>query len=162
MRAGKRKTTDGKTERGSAAIELALVMCLFCPIVLFGTSDLAAVSYYSIEVASAAHVGAMYGMRSTTYASQTSSIQTTAQAEAPDFGTNLTVTPTIFYACSSAISGTQYTTSSAATSACTGAGNHALEFLKVTATATVTAPFQIPKIASSYTLTGTSIMEVQE
>ena len=137
-------------------------MCLFCPIALFGTSDLATISYYSIEVASAAHVGALYGMRSTTYASATSNIQAAAQAEAPDFGSNLTVTPTIFYACSSAINGTQYTTLASANTACTGSGNHALEFLQVVATVTVAAPFKLPALASSYNMTGTSIMEVQE
>jgi Flp pilus assembly protein TadG len=149
-------------ERGDAAIELAIVMALFCPLALLGTSDLAEVSYYSIEVASAAHVGALYGMRSTTYASANSSIIAAAQAEASDFGTNLTVTPTVFYACANSISGTQYTTSSAATSACTGTGNHALEFLQVTATNVYAAPFHLPGLPTSYTLTGTSIMEVEE
>jgi Flp pilus assembly protein TadG len=154
--------TGRQGERGSAAIELALVMCIFCPIALFGTSDLATISYDSIEISSAAHVGALYGMRSTTYASATANIQAAAQAEAPDFGANLLVTPTIFYACSNAISGTQYTTLASANNACTGAGNHSLEFIQVVATVTVPAPFQLPALATSYNMSGTSIMEVQE
>jgi Flp pilus assembly protein TadG len=161
LKTGK-KVKGREGERGSAAIELALVMCFFCPILIFGTSDIATISYYSIEVASAAHVGALYGMRSTTYASYTTAMQTAAQAEAPDFGTNLVVTPTIFYACANAVNGTQYTTLSAANTACTGAGNHSLEFIKVVATVTVPAPFQLPALATSYNMTGTSIMEVQE
>jgi len=154
--------TETDSERGSAAIELAIAICIFCPVVLFGTADLAAVSYDSIEVTSAAHVGATYGMRSATYASSTAAIQTAAQNEAADFGSNLTVTPTIFYACALTINGTQYSTQSAATSACTGAGNHVLEFLQVNTSVTVNAPFHLPAIATSYTLHGQAIMEVEE
>ncbi|SEG17605.1 TadE-like protein [Bryocella elongata] len=155
-------STRSHSERGAAAIELALVMCLFCPIVLFGTADLASISYDSIEVASAAHAGALYGAQSTTFASNTSAIQSAAQAEAADFGTNLTVTPTIFYACSSAINGTQYTSQATATSNCTGSGNHVLEFVQVNTSVTVNAPFHLPAIATSYTLHGQAILEVEE
>lgn len=152
----------GDAERGAAAVELAIVMCIFCPIVLFGTADLASISYDSIEVSSAADAGALYGMQSTTYASNTASIQARAQAEAADFGSNMTVTPTIFYACSTAINGTQYSTQSAASTNCTGTGAHVLEFLQVTTAVTVSAPFQLPAIATSYNLHGSAVVEVEE
>jgi Flp pilus assembly protein TadG len=159
---GQIRATNHDGERGAAALELALVMCIFCPIVLFGTADLASISYDSIEVASAAHAGALYGMQSINDASNTTTIQARAQAEAADFGSNLTVTPTIFYACSNAINGTQYSLQATATSNCTGSGNHVLEFLQVTTAVTVSAPFHLPSIATSYNLHGSAIVEVQE
>ena len=151
-----------RSERGDAAVELALVMALMGPVLLLGTTDLATVAYCSIEVTSAAHAGAMYGMRSGTYASSTSGMTTAAQAEAADFGTNLTVTPTTFYACSAAINGTTYTTQSAANTGCTGSGNHALQFVQVLTSGTVTPMVHFPALPASYLVSGTSIMEVEE
>jgi hypothetical protein len=104
----------------------------------------------------------MYGMMSATNAASTTAIQAAAQNEAADFGTNLSVTPTTFYACATAQSGTQYSTLSAATTACTGAGNHALEFVSVSVTTTVSPPFRIPQLLSSYTVSGSSVMQVQQ
>ncbi|MES2390230.1 MAG: TadE family protein [Acidobacteriota bacterium] len=149
-------------ESGSSLIELAFILGIFGPLLLFGTVDIATAVYASIEIESAAHAGAMYGMTSSTYASNTSGIQTAAQAEAADFGTNLTVTSTVYYACSSNIAGTQYTTSAAATTACTGSGNHSLAFVKVTTSAPVTPALRLPSLPATYTLTSVSIMEVEE
>lgn len=153
---------ENDSERGSAVIELALAMCFFCPILLFGTADLASISYDSIEVASAAHAGALYGMRSITYANNTSAIQAAAQADAADFGSSLAVTPTLFFACASAINGTQYSSQSAALPNCTATADHVLEFLQVNTSVTVTAPFTLPKLATSYTMHGSAIVEVAE
>lgn len=149
-------------ERGSAVIELALFLTVFGPVLIFGTAEVATVTYASIEVANAAHAGAMYGMQSTTAAADTSTIQSAAQGEAADFGTSLTVTPTTYYACATAQAGTQYTTQSAATTGCTGTGNHALQFLSVTATVTVTPPFRIPGLMPNYNLSSVSVMQVQQ
>lgn len=143
-------------------VELALILSFLLGPLLLGTSDMATVFYGSIEIANAAHAGAMYGMTSSTYASDTSEIKTAAQTEASDFGSNLTVTPTVYYACSSALSGTQYSTQSAATSACTGTGNHPLEFVQVVASAPVTPPTHFPGLPATVTLSSTSIMEVEE
>jgi len=151
-----------KDERGSAIVELGLILGLFGSPVLLGTVEVASLIYSSIEISNAAHSGAMYGMMSSTYAEDTSGIQTAAQQEATDFGAKLTVTPSIYYVCSSAIGGTQYSTQSAANSACSGAGNHALEFLSVAVSAPVTAPVQFPGLASSITVSGSSSMEVEE
>jgi Flp pilus assembly protein TadG len=147
---------------GSSTIELTLILaCLGAPLLL-GTAEVGFLVYDSIEISNAAHAGAMYGMQSNTNASNTSAITTAAQSEASDFGTNLTVTPTVFWVCSTAESGTQYSTSSSATTACTGTGNHSLEYLKVAVSASATPPIRFPVLPASYTLTGSSVMEVEE
>lgn len=148
------------SERGDAAIEMALVFAFLVPVLLFGTGIIGTVAYYEIEVTSAAHVGAMYGMRSATYAANTSGITTAAQGEATDFGTNLNVNPTTFYVCSTAIAGTQYTTQSAASTACTS--GHALQFLQVAVTASVTPSIHFTGLPATFTIRGTSVAEVEE
>jgi Flp pilus assembly protein TadG len=150
------------SESGSSLVELAVILGLFGPLLLFGTVDIATAVYGSIEVENAAHAGALYGMRSATYAENASGIQTAAQGDAADFGTNLTVASSIYYACSAAEGGTQYTSSSAATTACTGSGNHSLEFLQVTVSAPVSPALHLPTMPTTYTLTGKSIIEVEE
>jgi Flp pilus assembly protein TadG len=152
-------------ERGDALVELALALCLLGLPLLVGTADMGFVVYDSIEVANAAHAAALYGMQSSTYAANTSGVIAAAQTEASDFGTALSVTPTAYYACSNAIGGTQYTGSNAqanATAACTGGTNHALEFLKVNTSATITPPIHLPGLSNTFTVTGSSVMEVEQ
>jgi Flp pilus assembly protein TadG len=150
------------SDSGSSLIELALIVAILGAPLMLGSAEVGFLVYDSIEVSNAAHAGAMYGMMSNTNASNTATITTAAQSEAADFGTNLAVTPTVFWACSAAESGTQYTTSSAAASACTGGTNHALEFVQVAVSATATPPIHLPGLPASYPLTSTSVMEVEE
>ncbi len=152
-------------ERGSALLELAFVIALLAAPLLVGTAQMGMLVYDSIEVVNAAHAGALYGMQSLTYAANTSGIQSAAQNDATDFGTALSVSPSTYYACSNAIGGTQYTGTNAQTNAqnaCTGSGNHALEFVQVNTSATVTPTVHCPGLPSSYTLRGTSVMEVEQ
>jgi len=148
---------------GGAFVELALLMSFFGAPLMAGTAEIAFMLYDSIEVANAAHTGALYGMMSSTFAADSSGIQAAAKEEAADLGSSLTVTPTAYYACSSAVDGTQYTTQAAATTACTGTGNHSLEFVQVVATANVSLPISVPGLLPSpITLSNTSVMEVEE
>jgi len=151
-------------ESGQALIEVSLIWALLGLPLILGTAEIATVIYDSIEIDNASHAGSAYGGQSITYASSTSGIQTAARAEASDFpGTSLTVTPTTYYVCANAPTGTQYTGSSAqanATAACTGGTNHAVEFLQVVASANVTPPFHFPGIATSFPISSTSVMEV--
>ncbi|HEV2618504.1 MAG TPA: TadE/TadG family type IV pilus assembly protein [Acidobacteriaceae bacterium] len=147
-------------ESGSALVEVALTMSLLGAPLLLATVHFSILLIDSMIVSNAAQAGAEYGMTSATYASDTSYIQTAAQDDASGLGAALTVTPTIFYACSNAIGGTQYATQSAANTGCTS--GHALEFLQVAARATVTPILSVPGLAKSVTLTSTSIMEVEE
>ena len=90
-------------------------------------------------------------------------MQTAAQAEAADFGTNVTVTPTSYYSCSNAVDGTQYSTEAAASAVCpANASNHYLQFVKVVSSMTINPPVQCPGLPKTWTLTGASVMEVQE
>jgi Flp pilus assembly protein TadG len=148
---------------GNAALELALAFGIFGTPMLLGTSELAMVIYDSIELSNCAHAGAMYGMMSSTFAGDTTGIQNAAQAEAADFGTNVTVTPTTYYACSSAVDGTQYSTQTAAAAACpANASNHYLQFVKVVSSMNINPPMKCPGLPKTWTVSGTSVMEVQE
>jgi Flp pilus assembly protein TadG len=154
-----------REELGSSMIELALVVSILGLPLFAGTAEMGLVVYDSLEVANAANAGAYYGMRSSTFASSTSGIISAAQAEAGDFTTRLTVTPTTYYACSAAVAGTQYTGTNAqvnATSGCTGTGNHPLEFVQVTASITVTPGIHLPALSSSFALSHTAVMEVEQ
>lgn len=152
-------------ESGSALVELAVVVAFLGIPLLLGTAEMASLVYDSIEISNAANAGAAYGMQSLTFASNTSGMTTAAQNEASDFGAALSVTPTTYYACSSAIGGTQYTGASAQSNAnagCTGTGNHALEFVQVKTSASVTPSIHWLGLPSSFTLTGSSVMEVEQ
>jgi Flp pilus assembly protein TadG len=152
-------------ESGGAVLELAMICAFFVPPLLLGTGEMGILVYDSIEISNAAGVAAAYGMQSLTYAANTSGMTTAAQMDAADFGAALSVTPTSYYACSSALGGTQYTGSSAqsnATAGCTGTGNHALEFVQVKTSATVTPSIHCPGLPGSYTLAGSSVMEVEQ
>jgi Flp pilus assembly protein TadG len=152
-------------DRGSALIELAFIFAILGVPLLAGTAQMGLLVYDSIEVVNAAHAGALYGMQSLTYASNTSGIQTAARNDATDFGTALTVSSSTYYACSNAIGGTQYTGTNAqsnANTACTGSGNHALEFVQVNTSASVTPAIHWPGLPSSYTLRGTAVLEVEQ
>jgi Flp pilus assembly protein TadG len=152
-------------ESGGALIELALVVGLLGVPMLLGTAEMGMLAYDSIEVTDAANAGALYGMRSSTFAANTSAITTAAQTEAADFGTRLGVTPSTFYVCSTAVTGTQYTGTNAQTNAqtaCTGGSTHALEFVQVLTSVTVTPPILCPGLPNSWTLHGASVMEVEQ
>jgi len=152
-----------RSSRGNASIELALAFSFLITPLMLGSVEVAYMVYDSIEVSNAASAGAMYGMISSTLASNTAGIQAAAQAEASDFGSNLSVTPTVYYACSEALGGTQYSTQSAASAACpANASNHYLEFVQVASSVNVQPPVQIPGLPKTWTLQGQSVMEVQE
>jgi Flp pilus assembly protein TadG len=127
---------------------------------LLGTVYFGVVLVDSIIVANAAQAGAEYAMTSSPNAEDNARIIAAGQADAANTGIRVTptITPSVFFACSSAINGTQYPTQAAATTACPGGASHTLEFTQVTATATV-SPIGINK---SITLTSTSILEVEE
>lgn len=128
---------------------------------LVGTAEMASVIYDSIEIDNAAYAGAVYGMTGQASASDTAGIAAAAQAEAADFGANLTVTATTYWACSNAQSGARYT-QTVATAACTGGNIHPLEFVQVVASATVTPSVHFPLLPANFTLSSTSVMEVEE
>ena len=153
-------------ECGNALVELALVFALLGIPMLLGTVEMGYVVYNSVEISNAANAGALYGMQNATDAASSAGIKTAAQAEAPELGSSLKVTPTTFYMCTSAVGGAEYSTGSytqaQATAKCSGTGNHALEFIRVLTSATATPPVHCPGLAKKFTLGGTSVMEVEQ
>jgi len=149
-------------EDGSSMIEMGLVVALFAAPLLLGTAEVAQIAYDAAEIQDAANAGAACGMTSSTLASSTATITAAAQADAPDFGTNLTVTPTTYWVCAASVTGTQYSSLTSATSACTGSNNAPLEFLQVKTSDAVTLPIHFSKLGASYTIQGVSVQEVEQ
>jgi len=152
-------------DQGQALIESAPVLSFLGVPILLGTAQMGILIHDSIEVANAANAGALFAMQNLTNASTTAKIVSTAQAEAPDIGT-LSVTPTTYYACTSALNGTQYSTSTyteaQAAANCSGSGNHALEFVQVLTSAKITPLIHWAGLPNSYTLKGNAVMEVEQ
>lgn len=149
-------------DSGSALVELALTVGLLGVPLLLGVGALSPLLYASVGVENAAHVGALYGAQSTTTAVDTVGITRVAQTDVADFTSALNVTPTTYWACATSIAGTQYGSLSAATSACTGTNNHPLQFVQVLATLQVTPLIRCPGVPTTWTLSSTSVMEVQQ
>lgn len=154
--------TRARDDAGSALIETAVVLGLFGVPLLLGTVYSSFLLTNYIDVTDAAHAGAIYAMRSATFAEDANGIVTAAQADASHLGTNLSVTSSIYYVCSDSQDGTQYSTQSDASAACTGASTHPLEFVQVTASAPITPPTTFPGMPRTMTLASTSAMEVEE
>ena len=146
---------------GSAIVELALVLSFFGVPLLLGTIETSILLFDYSETANAAHVAAVYGMRSSTFASDTLGIIAAGQAEAYDLGNSLTITPTIYYTCSSALNGTRYSDQADANSACTGS-SHSLQFVQVNASTVITPPVNLPGLPANFTVQSVSVMEVEE
>ena len=151
-----------RAETGSAFVELGLMLAFLGVPLFLGVGHFGVLLLDSIEITNAAHAGAEYAMRSSTFAEENAGIIAAAQNESSRIASNLTVTPSIFYACSNAIGGTQYSTQTLANAACTGGSSHSLEFIQVVASATITPPVKAPGFANSVTLSSTSVMEVEE
>jgi hypothetical protein len=153
-------------EGGDALIELAVLFSVLGVPLMMGTAQMGMLAYYSVEITSAANAGALYAMQDSADASSSAGITSAAQAEAADFGTHLTVTPSTYYLCTLNVTGTKYPTGTytqaQAQSHCSGSGNEALEFVQVIASASVTPLIHCPGLPSSYTLTDTSVMEVEQ
>jgi hypothetical protein len=77
-------------------LELALVLSIFGVPLLLGTIETGVLLFNYSEIANAAHVGAVYGMKSSTFANDSSGIIAAGQAEAYTLGAALTVTPLIY------------------------------------------------------------------
>ncbi len=159
--AGVKSRTDLCNESGNALIELGFVLSILGVPLLLGVGYFGFLLLDSIELANAAHAGAEYGMQSSTFAEENTGIAAAAQNETSHFGT-LTVTPSIFYVCSTGIGGTQYSTQTAANSACTGGTSHSLEMIQVVASASVTPPVTLPGFQRTVILSSPAVMEVEE
>jgi Flp pilus assembly protein TadG len=155
-------------DNGNALVELALAFSFLGIPLLLGRIEMGYVVYDSVEISNAASAGALYGMQSPTYADAANipAVTSAAQAEAPDFGSKLAVTPITYYACSLAVGGTQYPiaqyTQAQALAKCTGGSNHAVEMIQVVTSASATPPVHCPGLPKTFTLSGTSVLVVEQ
>jgi Flp pilus assembly protein TadG len=140
---------------GGALVELALVIPVFVALLL-GAAEFARLAYASIEVSNAARAGVAYGSQSTTTASDITGMQTAATNDGANV-TGLSATATEFWACSgSSVPYAQLSTPPT----CTGTGNHLLNYVQVTTTATVNPLIHVPGLPTTFTLHGLAIMRV--
>ena len=138
---------------GQALIELAFMVPIFV-LLLIGAFEFATLEYAGIEVSHAARAGVAYGSQSGATAADISGMQTAATNDGPDVP-GLSAVATEFWSCSDAPS-----TQSTSPPTCT-TGNHLLNYVQVTTTATVAPAIQVPGLPSTYRLNGVAIMRVQ-
>lgn len=141
-------------EDGASLLELALVFPIFV-LLLLGSVDFGRGYYLAIEVAGAAHAGAVYGSQNPT---DTAGMKTAAQDDAPDVPGLTVTTPT--YGCECA-NGTNYSASCATTPTCTG--SNVVKRVNVTVSATYKPLFAWPVLGnlfnpSSMTLSSSASM----
>ena len=143
---------------GQGLVELALTVPLFT-LLLVGAAELASVAWASIEVSNAARAGAQYGIQSHITASDTASITAVALADGTNL-TGLTVTSATHFCTCSTAPATTIDCPTALTACASPATIH--EFVTVNTSATVTPAFQLPGLPSTFTPTGSAIMEVEQ
>jgi Flp pilus assembly protein TadG len=144
--------TARRNDGGQALVELALTVSFFS-VLLLGAAEFAQLAYAAIEVSNAARAGVAYGSQSSATASNLAAMQTAATNDGANVS-GLHATASEFWSCSNAPS-----TQSSTPPTCT-AGNHLLNYVKVTTTATVTPLIHVPGLPATYTLNGLAIMRV--
>lgn len=155
-----------KENRGSALLELALVLPIFV-LAIVGSAEFGRFEYYSIEATNAARAGAAYAAQGTAFAatSNLSAIQTAAKNDAPDLTSVATMTVTSSTACQCDTSGVftpTGTTESATTAAstCTSPGK-IISYVQVNTSAPLSTILSWPGFPSSITLQGQAVMRIK-
>ncbi|MGH9607347.1 MAG: TadE/TadG family type IV pilus assembly protein [Terracidiphilus sp.] len=137
-------------EHGASLVETALVLPFFF-LLMLGAVDFARAIYLGIEIAGAAHAGAVYGSQNPT---DLTGITAAAQDDAPDVPGLSVGTPT--YGCECA-DGTHYTASCSTTPSCANNLNVVYR-VNVTVTGTFAPLFSWPGIPSSTPLSSSASM----
>lgn len=141
-----------KTDRGSALVELALVMPVLL-LLLFGAVDIGRAYYVGLEVANAAHAGAEFGSQ---YPSNAAGITAAAQQSAPELTNLVVATPTWGCECSD---GSLYSANCTTSPSCTissSRGSNVVHRVQVTASASYKPLLPWPVIPSTITLSNTA------
>ena len=144
----KRACARARGEEGSQMIELALVMPLLLA-VFVGAVDFGRAYFLSMEVASAAQAGAMYGI---TNPADTAGMQSAAAADAPDLPG---MTPTATYGTECADGTSPALANNTPPSSCP---NGVVQYVEVDTTASYQPILYYPGFASAFTLTSKSRM----
>ena len=137
-------------EEGNSLVEFAVTMPVLILLVL-GAAELGSITYASVEVANAARAGVSYGCQTSTTAADTTGIQNTAAADAPDV-TLGTTTVTTSCICSDGSASTCKTTDCSTSNIET--------ILTVQTQASVTPLIHIPAVPTSFTVHGQAVQKV--
>jgi Flp pilus assembly protein TadG len=141
------------SEVGSALVEFCLTMPVLAAL-LVGAAELGWMTYASVEVANAARAGVSYGCQTSATAGDTTGIQNTAAADAPDITLGTTTVSTSCI-CSD---GSAATGSGCLPASCTNSQPETI--LTVQTQATVTPFVHIPGLPASFTLHGQAVQKV--
>ncbi len=144
-----------RNDRGQALVELALMFPIFI-LLLVGAAEFGRLAYAAIEVSNAARAGASYGAQSHITASDFTNIQLAATQDALNVS-GVSATAADSCACSS---GGTITCSTALTSC--PSPNRIIEYVQVNTSGTIDPLFHYPGLPTTFTLTGQSIMRVQQ
>lgn len=150
--------------RGSALVELALVLPLFLLLVV-GAGEFGRMEYFSIEAANAARAGASYAAQGTAFAanSNLSAIQAAADNDAPNLTgvTTLTVTSNTVCQCDNAGVFTTVGTTAAACGSPSCPSGRVINYVQVNTSAPVSSIFSLRGFPSSITVQGQAIMRIK-
>jgi Flp pilus assembly protein TadG len=166
---------DLRNDRGSALVELALVMPVFVLLIL-GAGEFGHLAYAAIEATNAARAGVAYGAQNHATASDVTGMTVAATSDGPNVA-RITVwagpcicpstdATTTVPACSSTGTFT-YNTSTTTdpvsySFTCPADITSATEFVQVNTVATVGTFLSYPGLPSSYTVNGSSTMVVEQ
>lgn len=132
---------------GAALVETALLMPVML-LLLVGAVDLGRAYYVAVEVASAAHAGAVYGVQNAT---DTAGMESAASLDAPDING---LTPVASYGCECS-DGTSAVADCAYTPSCS---YNYVNYVSVTVTATYAPLVSYPGVPGSLNLSSTARM----
>lgn len=137
-----------KPAHGSSVVEVALLMPVLL-LILVGAVDLGRAYFMAIEVSSAAHAGALYGVQNPT---DTSGMESAAKLNASDVSSLVT---TATYGCECSDGTLQ---NASCTSAPTACPFNVVNYVQVGTSATYTTLIDWPGIPSSVALAGSAWM----
>jgi Flp pilus assembly protein TadG len=150
-----RRRLDPLEVSGGAIIEVAIAIPILV-LLLVGAAELGRLSYYAIEVSSAAYAGASYAAQNHGTAVSTANIATAATQDAANIRGLITASTVSCY-CSD---GTTVTCTDATTDCVSPA--RISEYVQVNTSAQVSPIFAYPGISNTWTLHGSSTMRVQQ
>jgi hypothetical protein len=144
-------------DTGQGLVELALTLPLLI-LILMGAAEFARFAWAAIETANAARAGVQYGAQNQIFASDNAGMQTAALNDGVNLS-GLTATPSHSCACSSAPS-TAIACSSAASNCASPA--MVIEYVQVTTSATIQPLYHWPGLPTTFTASGSAIMQVEQ
>ena len=151
--------------RGSALVELAVVAPIFI-LLMVGAADFGRVEYFSLEASNSARAGVAYAAQGSTFATNSSAIQTAARNDAPNLTNVATLTVTSNPVCQCNNAGV-FTTIGTTASACASATascvspSRVINYVQVHSSAPVSTIFTYPGFPSSFTVQGQATMRIQ-